>query len=115
MSASNGHTAQESQAEATRNAYRAAEQARTDAVKRLLETADQLREDAEKSEGDVKQSALILARSLEQSANRLYARRVDQLDETGTPDNSPKWLTLLIVFVVGWLVGQMMSKKSSNE
>jgi len=96
------------QQEQTRTAYQQAKSARNDAVKRLLDAAAQLR--AENDDND--ETVITIARSLEQSANAINARRVDEVDSYAPEEDTPvTWITLLIVFVIGVLVGRLLTRE----
>lgn len=105
----NGHTAP---GQTTRRAYQNAEQARNDAVQRLLSAAEAIRADAEDAPVNNRQAALVIARSLEQSANILNARRVDQVEAPPrVEDDSPAWVGLLIAFLLGIIAGRLILRR----
>lgn len=109
----NGHSAQ---AEATQEVYQNAQKARDEAVRGLLKTAENIRAEAEKMPQAERDSSLKIARSLEQSANMLNARPVDQVEANPkAEDDMPSWLTLLIVFGLGLIVGWVLSSRKHKK
>jgi hypothetical protein len=95
--------------EQTRAAYQEAKAARNAAVKTLLDAAAKLRADSDDP------NVVTIARSLEQTANTINARPVDQVESYTPEEDSPTtWLTLLIVFVIGVFVGRLL-KSDTHE
>jgi hypothetical protein len=97
-------------AEALRKAYQEAEAARNDAVNSLLSAAERIR-----AEADGDDRAATIARSLEQNANFLNARKVDHLDERPIEDDDPAWITWVLVFLAGVFFGRRLSRGQQED
>lgn len=101
----------ESVQEIGREAYRQADTARREAVKQLYEVAATIRSKASEAEGDARDNANRVARNLEQTANYLNSRAVDQIEETTETLRDNVWKTTAIVFLIGFVLGLILGRK----
>lgn len=101
----------ESVQEIGREAYRQADTARREAVKQLYEVAATIRSKASEAEGDARDNANRVARNLEQTANYLNSRTVDQIEETTETLRDNVWKTTAIVFLIGFVLGLILGRK----
>jgi ElaB/YqjD/DUF883 family membrane-anchored ribosome-binding protein len=88
-----------------------ADDARREIIQQLYNVADRVRSEAKNAEGEAVENADRIARNLEQTANRLNSRAVDQLEEAADVMRDNVWQTALIVFIVGVLIGLFLSRR----
>lgn len=98
--------------EFARDVYRQADTARKDAVKQLFEVADNIRSRAREAEGEARFNADRIARNLEQTANYLNGRAVDQVEDATEAMRDNVWKSAAAVFIIGLLVGLLLARKS---
>jgi ElaB/YqjD/DUF883 family membrane-anchored ribosome-binding protein len=110
-SSENVKNPKESVQEIGREAYRQADNARREAVKQLYEVAATIRSKASQAEGDTRDNANRVARNLEQTANYLNSRAVDQIEETTETLRDNVWKTTAIVFLIGFVLGLILGRK----
>lgn len=87
-----------------------ADKARNDIVKRMKSAAERIRKQVENSEDDVKNGAEKVAKTLEDSAEYLSKITSEQAEKVTEKAESSGWKTLLVIFVIGLVIGWLMSK-----
>jgi ElaB/YqjD/DUF883 family membrane-anchored ribosome-binding protein len=97
--------------ELKREIYNEARRARKDAINQLYAVADQIRARTRDVEGEARDNANQVARNLEQTANYLNARAIDQAEDLAANMRASFWQTVMAAFVVGLLVGLFLSRR----
>ena len=104
MSKSNGGT------EKIKQAAEFVEQARKDTVQQLVDMAHNIRQMTTGGDSSTRDKANRLARNLEQTADYLNGRAVDQIEDTTEMMRDNVWKTTLLVFVFGVIIGLLLSR-----
>ena len=97
-----------------REIYRQADTARRDVVKQLFDAADSIRNRTKGIEGDARDSADRIARNLEQTANYLNSRAVDQMEDTTAIMRDHVWETTAVAFLIGLVLGLLIGFGSKD-
>lgn len=87
-----------------------ADKARNDIVKRMKSAAERIRKQVENSEDEVKNGAEKVAKTLEDSAEYLSKITTEQAEKVTDKAENSGWKTLLVIFVIGLVIGWLMSK-----
>ena len=111
----NGSNGQElTQQEVGREIYKQADKTRKDVVNRLFETAESIRSRARGVHGDTRDNADRIAHNLEQTANYLNGRAIDQMEDTTEAMREHVWETTLIAFLLGLIIGLLIGYSSKD-
>jgi ElaB/YqjD/DUF883 family membrane-anchored ribosome-binding protein len=94
-----------------REVYKQADAARKETVKRLYDVADEIRARGKNAEGEARDTTDRIARNLEQTANYLNSRAVDQAEDVVETMRDNFWQTLMGVFIVGLVLGLFLSRR----
>ncbi len=94
-----------------REVYKMADTVRRDVVKQLYDVAETIRTQARDVGGEARESADRVARNLEQTANKLNSRAVDQMEETTQTMRENVWETAIIVLIIGVVIGLFLGNR----
>ena len=97
-----------------REIFNQADSVRRDVVKQLCDVADSIRSRARSVEGDTRDNANRIARNLEQTANYLNGRAIDQMEDTTEMMREHVWETTLIAFLIGLVLGLLIGYSGND-
>lgn len=91
-----------------REIYHQADNTRRDVVKQLFDVAENIRTRAKGIEGEARDTAERIAHNMEQTANYLNGRAIDQMEDTTETMREHIWETTLVAFIVGLVIGLLI-------